>query len=262
MSLTTMNNFLINTHSHVYDEAFDTDRDEVMQRAGDLNVTKIILPDIDASSRARMFETVARYPDMCFPMLGVHPTSVNEHFETELDLFFQELPKHNIVGIGEIGFDLYWDKTFLEQQEEVFSKQMAVALARNLPVVLHVRKAFNETYRALRALPATEFKGIFHCFSGSKEEAFKAIDMGFHIGIGGVLTFKTSHLDEIVRAIPRERIVLETDDPYLSPAPHRGKRNEPGYVALVAEKLALDLGIRKEEVVDLTTENASHLFSL
>ena len=256
-----MNNSIINTHSHVYDEAFDTDRDEVMQRARDLNVTKIILPDIDAASRSRMFETAAKYPDMCFPMLGIHPTSVNEKFETELDLFFEELPKHSIVGIGEIGIDLYWDKTFLEQQEVVFSKQMSVALERNLPVVIHVRKSFNETYNALRALRAKEFKGIFHCFSGSKEEAFKAIEMGFHIGIGGVLTFKTSHLDEIVQAIPRERIVIETDDPYLSPVPHRGKRNEPGYVTLIAEKLAHDLGMSTGEVVDFTTENASHIFS-
>lgn len=254
--------YIVNTHSHVYDEAFDDDRDEVIQRAIDSGVTKLILPDIDSSSRERMFSVAQQYPQTCFPMLGVHPTSVGEGFQKELDAFFAELPQRKIVGIGEIGIDLYWDKTFLEEQIEVFTQQVIVAQERNLPIVTHVRKAFNETYKALRTVPTQEFKGIFHCFSGSKEEAFKVIDMGFHIGIGGVLTFKTSHLDEIVKAIPREKIVLETDDPYLTPVPHRGKRNEPGYVTLVAEKMAEILNCRTEEVADFTTENALKIFNL
>lgn len=251
---------IINTHSHVYDEAFDIDRDEVIQRAIDAGVTKLILPDIDSSSRERMFSVASSYPEVCYPMLGVHPTSVRENFHIELDAFRSELPQRTIVGIGEIGIDLYWDKTFLEEQVEVFTQQVIVAQTMNLPIVTHVRKAFNETYRALRSVPSQEFQGIFHCFSGSKEEAFKVIDMGFHIGIGGVLTFQTSHLDEIVKAIPRERIVLETDDPYLTPVPHRGKRNEPGYVTLVAEKMASILNCRVEEVMDFTTANAQQIF--
>ena len=254
--------YIINTHSHVYDEAFDADRDEVIKRAVSQKVTKIILPDIDSTSRERMFSVAQQYPDICFPMLGVHPTSVNENFQQELDAFFAELSKRNIVGIGEIGLDLYWDKTFLEQQIEVFSKQMEVAQERDLPVVIHVRKAFNETYKALRDLPSQNFKGIFHCFSGSKEEAFKVIDMGFHIGIGGVLTFKTSHLPEVVKLIPRDKIVLETDDPYLTPVPHRGERNEPGYVAFVAEKLAEILQCSVDEVMDFTTNNARSIFNI
>ena len=254
--------YIINTHSHVYDEAFDSDRDEVIQRAVSLGVGKIILPDIDSSSRERMFSVANQYPDLCFPMLGVHPTSVNENFQAELDAFYAELPKRTIVGIGEIGIDLYWDKTFLEEQIEVFSQQVEVAQKRNIPIVTHVRKAFNETYKALRDLPSQNFKGIFHCFSGSKEEAFKVIDMGFHIGIGGVLMFKTSHLDEIVKAIPREKVVLETDDPYLTPVPHRGERNEPGYVALVAEKLASVWNCPVEEVAEITSANVLSIFTL
>lgn len=254
--------YIINTHSHVYDEAFDADRDEVIKRAVSQKVTKIILPDIDSTSRERMFSVAQQYPDICFPMLGVHPTSVNENFQQELDAFFAELPKRDIVGIGEIGLDLYWDKTFLEQQIIVFSKQMEVAQERDLPVVIHVRKAFNETYKALRDLSSQNFKGIFHCFSGSKEEAFKVIDMGFHIGIGGVLTFKTSHLPEVVKLIPHDKIVLETDDPYLTPVPHRGERNEPGYAALVAERLAEILHCSVDEVMDFTTNNARSIFNI
>lgn len=246
----------------MYDEAFDEDYKDVIQRAINQKVTKLILPDIDSTSRERMFSLAEQYPETCFPMLGIHPTSINENYQKELDLFFEELTKRKIIGIGEIGIDLYWDKTFLEQQTEVFTKQVIVAQEQNLPIVTHVRKAFNETYKALRSLPSQEFKGIFHCFSGSKEEAFKVIEMGFHIGIGGVLTFKTSHLDEIVKAIPREKIVLETDDPYLTPVPHRGERNEPGYVKFVAEKLAAILNCSVDEVMDFTTENALSIFSL
>ncbi len=256
-----MYNYIVNTHSHVYDEAFDADRDEVMARAMTLGVKKLILPDIDSSSRERMFAMAEQYPQNCFPLLGVHPTSVNEHYQTELAAFFSELDKRTIYGIGEIGIDLYWDKTFLNEQIEVFVRQVAVAQERNLPLVIHVRKAFNETYRALKNMSHLQYKGVFHCFSGSKEEAFKVIEMGFHIGIGGVLTFKTSHLDEIVSAIPRSAVVLETDDPYLTPTPHRGERNEPGYVMLVAEKLASIWNCSVEEVMDCTTANALELFN-
>ena len=253
---------IVNTHSHVYDEAFDNDRDDVVKRAISQNVTKIILPDIDSTSRERVFSVAKQYPETCFPMLGIHPTSVNEHYEQELKLFYEELNHRTIVGIGEIGIDLYWDKTFLEQQIIVFSKQMTIAQERDMPVVIHVRKAYNETYKALHDLSSQTFKGIFHCFSGSKEEAYNIIDMGFHIGIGGVLTFKNSHLPEVVKCIPREKIVLETDDPYLTPAPHRGERNEPGYVVHVAKKLAEILNCSLEEVMDFTTNNARSLFQI
>ncbi len=253
---------IINTHCHIYDEAFDVDRDEVIQRAINQNVSKIILPDIDSSTRENMFRVVEQYPKIFFPLLGIHPTSINENFQKEVDSFLSELNNRTIYGIGEIGIDLYWDKTFIEEQIEVFKLQVAVAQERNLPIVTHVRKAFNETYRALRSMPSQNFKGIFHCFSGSKEEAFKIIDMGFHIGIGGVLTFKTSHLDEIVKAIPVEKIVLETDDPYLTPVPHRGERNEPSYVTLVAEKLASILNYSLEEIIEVTTNNALSIFNI
>lgn len=253
---------IINTHCHIYDEAFDADRDNVIQRALNQGVSKIILPDIDSSTRENMFRVVEQYPQNFFPLLGIHPTSINEDFQKEVDCFLSELNCRTIYGIGEIGIDLYWDKTFIEEQTEVFKLQVSVAQERNLPIVTHVRKAFNETYRALRSMPCQNFKGIFHCFSGSKEEAFKIIDMGFHIGIGGVLTFKTSHLDELVKAIPIEKIVLETDDPYLTPVPHRGERNEPGYVTLVAEKLASVLNYHIEEIIEITTNNALSIFDI
>lgn len=253
---------IINTHCHIYDEAFDADRDNVIQRALNQGVSKIILPDIDSSTRENMFRVVEQYPQNFFPLLGIHPTSINEDFQKEVDSFLSELNCRTIYGIGEIGIDLYWDKTFIEEQTEVFKLQVSVAQERNLPIVTHVRKAFNETYRALRSMPCQNFKGIFHCFSGSKEEAFKIIDMGFHIGIGGVLTFKTSHLDEIVKAIPIEKIVLETDDPYLTPVPHRGERNEPSYVTLVAEKLASILNSPIEEIIEITTNNALSIFDI
>lgn len=257
-----MNDMFVNTHSHVYDEAFDEDRDIVLQRAFSSHVTKIILPDIDKQSRERMFSLSEQYPDHCYPLLGIHPTSVTETYETELEAFYQELSHRTIYGIGEVGMDLYWDKTYVQEQELVFSKQVAVALERNLPLVIHVRKAFNETYHVLRSFSVPSFSGIFHCFSGSKEEAYKIIDMGFHIGIGGVLTFKTSHLDEIVKSVPRDVLVLETDDPWLTPAPHRGKRNEPGYVTVVAERMASILQTSVEEVMDFTTANAVKVFNL
>lgn len=253
---------IINTHCHIYDEAFDADRDDVIQRALNQGVSKIILPDIDSSTRENMFRVVEQYPKNFFPLLGIHPTSINENFQKEVDSFLSELNCRTIYGIGEIGIDLYWDKTFIEEQTEVFKLQVSVAQERNLPIVTHVRKAFNETYRALRSMPCQNFKGIFHCFSGSKEEAFKIIDMGFHIGIGGVLTFKTSHLDELVKAIPIEKIVLETDDPYLTPVPHRGERNEPGYVTLVAAKLASILNLSIEEIIEITTNNALSIFDI
>lgn len=253
---------IINTHCHIYDDAFDADRDEVIQRAINQGVSKIILPDIDSSTRENMFRVVKQYPKNFFPLLGIHPTSINENFQKEVDSFLSELTHRTIYGIGEIGIDLFWDKTFIEEQIEVFKLQVAIAQEKNLPIVTHVRKAFNETYRALRSMPSQKFKGIFHCFSGSKEEAFKIIDMGFHIGIGGVLTFKTSHLDEIVKAIPIEKIVLETDDPYLTPVPHRGERNEPSYVTLVAEKLASILNYTIEETIEVTTNNALSIFDI
>lgn len=253
---------IINTHCHIYDDAFDADRDEVIQRAINQGVSKIILPDIDSSTRENMFRVVKQYPKNFFPLLGIHPTSINENFQKEVDSFLSELTHRTIYGIGEIGIDLFWDKTFIEEQIEVFKLQVAIAQEKNLPIVTHVRKAFNETYRALRSMPSQNFKGIFHCFSGSKEEAFKIIDMGFHIGIGGVLTFKTSHLDEIVKAIPIEKIVLETDDPYLTPVPHRGERNEPSYVTLVAEKLASILNYTIEETIEVTTNNALSIFDI
>lgn len=253
---------IINTHCHIYDEAFDADRDEVIQRALSQNVTKIILPDIDSTTREKMFQVAEQHPQNFFPLLGIHPTSINEHFQEEVDKFLAELNSRKIYGIGEIGIDLYWDKTFIEEQTEVFKLQVAIAQERNLPIVTHVRKAFNETYRALRSMKNQNFKGVFHCFSGSKEEAFKIIDMGFHIGIGGVLTFKTSHLDEVVKAIPMEKIVLETDDPYLTPVPHRGERNEAGYVTFIAEKLSSIVNRNIEEIVEITTNNALSIFDI
>ena len=255
---------MIDTHCHLYDEAFDNDRDQAVQRALDSGVTLMLLPGIDSSSHDRQEALASQYPACFRQMMGLHPTSVTADYANELELVRQKLfnPQAVYVGVGEIGLDLYWDKTFLEQQREVLKTQMRWAKELDLPVCLHVRKAYNELFGLLRDLNFGSYRGVMHCFGGSVQEANKAIEMGFHIGIGGVVTFKNATLASVAASIPLERILLETDAPYLAPVPYRGKRNESAYIPVIAEKIAALKGVSIAEVDEVTSASATVLFGL
>ena len=255
---------MIDTHCHLYDEAFDNDRDQAVQRALDSGVTLMLLPGIDSSSHDRQEALASQYPACFRQMMGLHPTSVTADYANELELVRQKLfnPQAVYVGVGEIGLDLYWDKTFLEQQREVLKTQMRWAKELDLPVCLHVRKAYNELFGLLRDLNFGSYRGVMHCFGGSVQEANKAIEMGFHIGIGGVVTFKNATLAAVAAAVPLERILLETDAPYLAPVPYRGKRNESAYIPVIAEKIAALKGVSIAEVDEVTSASATVLFGL
>ena len=261
----------IDTHCHLYDEAFDADRDDTLQRALDAGVTTLLLPDIDSTSTPRLEALLSHLPTLnsqlkAFPMAGLHPTSVKEDFEQELQHVHSKLKTQNsklkYVAVGEIGMDLYWDRTFEAEQRHVLRTQMLWAEELDLPVCLHIRKAHNEVFGLLRDLNRPRYRGVMHCFGGSVQEAQRAVDMGFHLGVGGVVTFKNAGLADVVRAVPLERLLLETDAPYLSPVPHRGQRNEPSYIPLVAQKIADLRGITLDEVADVTTASARELFHL
>ena len=255
---------MVDTHCHLYDEAFDADRGEAVERAVAAGVEMMILPGIDSLSHGRQEELAAAYPQYFRQMMGLHPTSVNDGFEQELAIVQEKLfsPAADYVGVGEIGLDLYWDRTFLEQQCEVLRRQMVWARELGLPVCLHVRKAHNELFALLRDLNFGTYSGVMHCFGGSVQEAHRAVEMGFHIGIGGVVTFKNATLAAVAAAVPLERILLETDAPYLAPVPYRGKRNESSYIPIVAAKIAEVRGISMEEVAAVTTASAQALFCL
>jgi TatD DNase family protein len=252
----------INTHSHVYLSEFDEDRFDVIERARLNGVEKILLPDIDAKHRPLIMKTVADFPDICVPMLGIHPTSVTETFEEELADFDTHLQTDTPCAIGEIGLDLYWDTQFLDSQKIVCAHQIRAAHKHNKPIVIHVRNAFDEMFELLDSLQIPQFSGVFHCFSGTEKQALRAIDMGFHLGIGGVVTFKNSGLDKVVVNLNLDKIILETDDPWLTPVPYRGKRNEPSYIRYVAEKIAQLHTCSLDDVAHITSRNAQKLFSL
>lgn len=255
---------MVDTHCHLYDEAFDTDRDEAVSRAVAAGVDMMLLPGIDSASHSRQETLASSYPQYFRQMMGLHPTSVNDSFEDELAIVQEKLfaPAADYVGVGEIGLDLYWDKTYLEQQREVLKRQIRWARELGLPVCLHVRKAYNELFALLRDLSYSTYSGVMHCFGGSVQEAHRAVEMGFHIGIGGVVTFKNATLATVAAAVPLERILLETDAPYLAPVPYRGKRNESAYIPVIAAKIAEVRGISTDEVAAVTTASAQSLFRL
>ena len=255
---------MVDTHCHLYDEAFDVDRREAVQRAVAAGVDTMLLPGIDNASHSRQEALVAEYPQYFRQMMGLHPTSVTDDFEPELAIVQEKLfsPAAGYVGVGEIGLDLYWDKTYYEQQREVLKRQMLWARDLGLPVCLHVRKAYNELFGLLRDLNFGTFSGVMHCFGGSVQEAHRAVEMGFHIGIGGVVTFKNATLAAVAAAVPLERILLETDAPYLAPVPYRGKRNESAYIPIIAAKIAEVRGTSVDEVTAVTTASAQSLFRL
>lgn len=257
----------IDTHCHLYDEAFDADRDEALQRALDAGVTTLLLPAIDSQSHEQQERLAAQHPECLRQMMGLHPTSVKEDFEQELALVREQLyhspnSPTKYVAVGEIGMDLYWDRTFEAQQREVLKTQLLWAVDLDLPVCLHIRKAHNEVFALLREMNRPSWRGVMHCFGGSLQEAQRALEMGFHLGIGGVVTFKNATMAEVVKAAPLDRLLLETDAPYLSPVPHRGQRNEPSYIPLIAQKIADLRGISLDEVAETTTTAARSLFRL
>lgn len=253
----------IDTHSHLYDEAFSSEEDSAVARAVEAGVTKMILPDIDASTREAMFTLAERHPDTLFPTLGLHPTSVSQNWKEELDAVEKSLGNHKIWAIGEVGIDCYWSKEFLEQQKEVFRVQLEIAHKSDRPVIIHSRESTELIINILRDYKHLPLRGVFHAYSGSVETFHELEKLGdWYIGIGGVLTYKKASIAETVKNIPLERILLETDSPYLTPVPHRGKRNESSYIPHIAEKLALQKGIDLAEVAKVTTENAKRLFRI
>ncbi len=254
---------MIDTHSHIYSEDFDTDRSESIQRAKEVGVEHIILPNCDSGTLPHMLALEAEYPGYCHAAIGLHPTSVKENYREELAMLKSELERRKWIAVGEIGIDLYWDKTFLEEQIIAFQQQIEWALAYNLPVIIHVRDSFRETMEALTQYKNLGLKGVFHSFTGSLENAHEIIDFGgFLLGINGIVTFKNSGLAEVVRQIDLKYILLETDSPYLTPVPHRGKRNETAYTLLIANKLAETYNCSLQQIDDQTTRNAKSLFAI
>lgn len=251
---------LIDTHTHLYLNRFEEDRAAVMQRAIDNGVARFYLPNIDSTSIDDMLQLEADYPGQCFAMMGLHPCSVKENYKEELAAVKKWLDQRPFCAVGEIGLDLYWDKTFFEQQKEAFRIQIQWAKDLNLPIVIHSRASTWEVIEILRAEQDDKLRGIFHCFGGSVEEANAITALGFYLGIGGVLTFKKSGLDKTMEAISLEHVVLETDAPFLAPSPYRGKRNESSYVRLIAEKMASIKNMTLEEVTAITTQNAMKIF--
>lgn len=252
---------MIDTHSHIYSEEFDSDRAEVITRAKAAGVTKIILPNVDSESLPRMLQLESEYPSYCFAAIGLHPTSVKENYAEELAIVKKELERREYVAIGEIGIDLYWDKSFLKEQIQVFVQQIEWALEYKLPVIIHVRDSFRETMDVLEQFRGKGLEGVFHSFTGTIDQATEIIDFGgFYIGINGIVTFKNSGLDAVVQQIDPRYLLLETDAPYLTPAPFRGKRNESEYLTLVATKLANTFNMNFNQLTKITTENAYKLF--
>jgi len=253
---------MIDTHSHIYSEEFDADRAETIQRAKEAGITQIILPNCDSRTLPLMLALETEYPDYCYAAIGLHPTSVKENYETELALVKSELERRRWIAVGEIGIDLYWDKTFLKEQFRAFQLQIDWALEYKLPVIIHVRDSFHETMEALIPYKNSGLRGVFHSFTGTIEEAREIIDFsGFLLGINGIVTFKNSGLAAVVEQIDMKHILLETDSPYLSPTPHRGKRNESAYTQLVAKKLAEIYNCTLEDIDEQTTLNAHSLFN-
>jgi TatD DNase family protein len=252
----------IDTHAHVYAAELTSDLDLVMKNALAIGIKKIIMPAIDSSSLDAMLKVEQQFPENCIAMMGLHPCYVKENYIEELKLVEEWIEKRKFIAIGEIGLDFYWDKTFTKEQHIVFETQMQWALDLNLPIAIHTRNAMGETIEAVKLFAKKGLRGVFHCFSGSKESAEQIIGMGFYLGLGGVLTYKNAGVAEAVKDIPMEYLVLETDAPYLAPVPYRGKTNEPAYMLEVAKKLAEIKSLPLHEIAAITTSNAEKLFGL
>lgn len=251
---------LIDTHTHLYLSDFKEDIESIILRAEENGITKFYLPAIDSATHDDMIALEEKYPGKCFAMMGLHPCNVKEKYKEELSIIEDWLTKRKFAAIGEIGLDFYWDKTFSDQQYEVFTHQINLALQYDLPIVIHTRNAMQETINVVKEFAPKGLKGIFHCFSGSYESAKEIIKAGFYLGIGGVVTYKNAGLAEVLEKIELEHIVLETDSPYLTPVPFRGKRNESSYIKYVVSRLAEIKNTTVEEIAAITSANADKIF--
>lgn len=251
----------VDTHAHIYSHKFDDDREAMLERAFAEGLSRIYMPNVDSKSAEAMLALEDTYPDRCFSMMGVHPCSIDDGFWQELKTAEDYLSKRKFVAIGEIGTDLYWDKTFIDQQKEALAVQCGWAKDHGLPIVLHCRESIDLTIDLIESLKDERLTGVFHCFTGNTDQAKRIVELGFFLGIGGVSTFKNGGLDNVLPGLGLDRLVLETDAPYLAPVPYRGKRNEPSYVPLVAQRVAEITGEPVETVASITTRNANQLFS-
>ncbi len=250
------------THSHIYSDAFSKDQHQMLSRAIKTGVQRIFVPAIDSETAKDMYAVEKAYPENVFLMMGLHPTHVKENYKEELAFVTTELARRKFYAVGEIGMDLYWDKSFQKEQQEAFEYQINLAKKHKLPINIHCREAFDETFEVLEKFKGEELFGIFHCFTGNIKQAEQAIDCGMKLGIGGVATFKNGKIDRFLNEIPLENIVLETDAPYLAPTPFRGKRNEPSYIVKIAEKLATLYGMSLSEIARITTQNSKQVFGI
>lgn len=253
---------ITDTHTHLYSEQFDEDRGLMMQRAFDVGVNRFFIPAIDSSYTQRMLDLEKQYPDNVFLMMGLHPTSVEENYKEELKKVRTWINQRDFYAIGEIGIDLYWDTTFLKEQQDAFRTQIQWAKEKKLPIAIHCREAFDEIFEVLELEKGSDLRGIFHCFTGTYEQAQKAISYNMKLGIGGVATFKNGKINKFLHQIDIQHIVLETDAPYLAPTPHRGKRNESSYISLVIDKLVDIYGLSFEEISEITTQNSKEIFGI
>jgi len=252
----------IDSHAHIYSEQFFADKVEMLQKSKEARVATILMPAIDSETHERMFSFENETQVKCLSMMGLHPCSVKDDFRSELSIVDQYLKQRNFVAIGETGLDFYWDLTFKDQQYEAFEQQIGWALEYDIPIVIHSRSSTKECIDEVSTYIDKGLRGVFHCFGGSVEEAKTIMDFGFYLGIGGVLTFKKSGLDTVLKTVGIDKVVLETDAPYLAPTPHRGKRNEPAYIPLIAQKLADTLELPVSEIENITTINTKKLFRI
>ena len=252
----------IDTHAHLYLDQFNDDLDEVINNAINDGVERMYLPNIDSNTIEAMNDLVEKFPNNCFPMIGLHPSDVKENFKKELAIVEREAKTKKYIAIGEIGIDLYWDKTFLTQQQEAFASQLELAKSMGLPVAIHARDSFDEIFEVLDAHNDDSLRGVLHCLTGNLDQANRIINYGgFKLGIGGVATFKNGGLDKVIPHVDLKHLVLETDAPFLAPMPYRGKRNESKYIPIIADKIAQFQGIKIEEVAEVTTNSALELFA-
>lgn len=253
---------ITDTHTHLYSEAFDADRNEMIKRALDNNVCRFFVPAIDSTYTNSMLKLQKEYPDNIFLMMGLHPTHVKENYQDELKHVEDMLASNKFYAVGETGIDLYWDKSTLEIQKKAFKNQIKLAKQYKLPIVIHCRDSFNEIFEVLEEEKGSDLFGIFHCFTGTIDQAKKAISFNMKLGIGGVVTFKNGKIDQFLNEIGLEHIVLETDSPYLSPAPYRGKRNESAYIINVLKKVSEIYDVSEEKIAEVTTQNSKEIFSI
>jgi TatD DNase family protein len=252
----------IDTHTHLYLPEFDEDRDQAVSRAVSTGVTRMLMPNIDVDSVNKMLNAESLYKSICYSMIGLHPTSVKDDYLSQLEILESLFFKHNFIAIGEIGIDLYWDKTFIAEQIIAFRRQIAFAIKNNLPVAVHSRDSFPEVFSVLDEFAGQNLRGVLHAFSGISEDANRAVAMGFKLGIGGIVTFKNSGLDRVLESVRPEDIILETDSPYLAPAPYRGKRNESSYICIINKKIADIYGMKEDEFAGITYASSIALFNL